>query len=76
VVIRTPAETTSTIGNDLDNLRLSENRANAVVEYLVAKGIDPGRLVPRGYGETRPIADNRTKEGRMKNRRIEFKVIE
>jgi OOP family OmpA-OmpF porin len=67
---------TDSSGNDLDNLRLSENRANAVVEYLVAKGIDPGRLVPRGYGETRPIADNRTKEGRMKNRRIEFKVIE
>jgi hypothetical protein len=53
------------------NLRLSEDRANAVAAALVARGIDAGRLAAAGYGETRPIAPNTTAEGRAANRRVE-----
>ena len=53
------------------NLALSYDRAKAVVSYLVMRGIDPDRLVARGYGEERPLADNTTAEGRAKNRRVE-----
>lgn len=57
------------------NLRLSESRAKAVADYLIAKGIDPKRLQYRGYGKTRPIADNKTEEGQAKNRRVEIKIL-
>lgn len=57
------------------NMDLSQKRARSVLEYLVKNGIDPSRLVPKGYGATKPIAENATEEGRQKNRRIEFKVI-
>ena len=56
------------------NQRLSEDRARAVVNYLVAGGIDPERLTALGLGEAEPIADNGTLEGRAQNRRIEFVV--
>jgi OOP family OmpA-OmpF porin len=59
-------------GAEADNLALSQQQADAVVAYLVAGGIDPGRLTAVGYGETLPIADNVTDEGRAQNRRIEF----
>ncbi|MDJ0952222.1 MAG: OmpA family protein [Acidimicrobiia bacterium] len=59
-----------------DNLALSQERAEAVVAYLVAGGIDSGRLTAIGYGEERPIADNVTDEGRAQNRRIEFVIEE
>ncbi|TNF26745.1 MAG: OmpA family protein [Deltaproteobacteria bacterium] len=62
-------------GDDADNQKLSEDRANAVRNYLIDKGIDGGRLVAIGYGETRPVADNKTKKGRAENRRIEFRMI-
>ncbi len=55
-------------------VRISRRRARAVRDYLVAHGIDPKRLIPVGYGESRPIASNRTAEGRAKNRRIEFHI--
>lgn len=54
------------------NLRLSLNRAKAVKNYLVAKGIDPDRLSAQGFGEGRPIDSNATKEGRRRNRRVEI----
>ena len=58
------------------NSKLSQDRAKAVVDYLIQKGIDPGRLEFRGYGPQQPIADNTTVEGRAKNRRVEFKILE
>ena len=58
------------------NLRLSEARAAATVEYLVGKGIAAKRLSARGYGQNRPIAHNDSEEGRRQNRRIDFLVEE
>lgn len=58
------------------NMDLSEKRAKAVVNYLISKGIDKGRLSFKGYGETRPLADNSTEKGRQLNRRVEFEVVE
>lgn len=49
--------------------------AESIVNYLVSKGIDKIRLVGNGYGEARPIGDNSTEEGRMKNRRVEFLIL-
>ncbi len=58
-----------------NNQRLSEQRANAVTEYLFKKGhISPGRLEVLGYGQTRPVADNSNENGRTKNRRVEMKL--
>jgi outer membrane protein OmpA-like peptidoglycan-associated protein len=59
-------------GRDSYNLRLSQERADAVRDYLVQAGIDAARLTSRGYGETRPIESNRTRAGRSSNRRVEF----
>ncbi|MCP3976755.1 MAG: OmpA family protein [bacterium] len=63
---------TDDVGSDAFNQGLSEDRAQAAVDYLVAAGVDPARVVAIGYGETRPIGDNSTEEGRTINRRIEF----
>ncbi len=57
------------------NKQLSEKRAQAVYNFLVSKGISAARLVPKGYGAEKPIADNNSEEGRQQNRRIEFKII-
>lgn len=57
------------------NQRLSENRAKAVVDFLISKGIDPKRLQYKGFGKTRPIDTNTTDEGRARNRRVEFMVL-
>ena len=67
---------TDSLGNDTKNLELSLSRAKAVVAKLFSLGIPLERLDAKGMGESRPIADNESKEGRAKNRRIEFKVIE
>jgi outer membrane protein OmpA-like peptidoglycan-associated protein/tetratricopeptide (TPR) repeat protein len=67
---------TDNTGSLAINLRLSEERAKAVTEYLVSKGIDRTRLQFRGYGPEQPIADNSTPAGRTQNRRVEFKILE
>ncbi len=67
---------TDSSGEEAYNRDLSRRRAEEIMGTLVSKGIDPGRLVPRGYGEGRPAADNRTPEGRAMNRRVEFKTID
>jgi outer membrane protein OmpA-like peptidoglycan-associated protein len=61
-------------GSDSGNQALSEARATAVVDYLVGAGVESERLTPVGFGESQPIADNTTQEGRAANRRIEFIV--
>ena len=66
---------TDNVGKPSDNLALSKNRANAVIQYLVSGGIAASRLSAQGFGETQPIADNNTEEGRAKNRRTEMKVL-
>ena len=66
---------TDDVGNDTNNLRLSEKRAKSCLEYLVSKGISKDRLSFIGYGEQKPIADNGTAEGRRTNRRVQFEVL-
>jgi OOP family OmpA-OmpF porin len=66
---------TDNTGSDEFNMRLSEARAQTVRNYLVSKGINSERLLVKGYGESMPVADNNTAEGRALNRRIEFKII-
>lgn len=63
------------IGSAQTNLRLTEERAQAIVDYLVQKGVDANQLIAVGYGEEKPIADSETREGRMKNRRTEIKIL-
>ncbi len=67
---------TDSQGNSLENLDLSERRAQAALDYLIAAGQDPERFVVKGYGEDVPVASNDTAEGRARNRRIEFKALE
>lgn len=64
---------TDSVGKDAYNQKLSERRAAAVKEYLVKKGVAADRITATGYGETRPIADNSTAEGRAVNRRVEVR---
>jgi outer membrane protein OmpA-like peptidoglycan-associated protein len=66
---------TDNVGNDIINNKLSENRAKAVADYLISKGIPTNRLIYKGYGKTQPISDNQKEEGRALNRRTEFKII-
>ena len=62
-------------GSELENQLLSENRAKSVKSYLVKNGIDKLRINCVGYGEKQPIADNNSKQGREKNRRIEIRIL-
>jgi OOP family OmpA-OmpF porin len=66
---------TDASGPDEYNQRLSQQRSESVQQYLVSQGIDRNRLVARGYGESRPVADNSTDAGRERNRRVEFNVL-
>jgi OOP family OmpA-OmpF porin len=63
-------------GDPKRNLKLSDERAKAVAKYIADHGIDEKRLTAKGFGITKPIADNATEEGREKNRRVEFNIIE
>ncbi len=65
---------TDNVGDDNTNRQLSQNRAKTVYDYVLQKGISPQRLSHHGYGETRPIADNETEEGRARNRRTVFVI--
>ena len=67
---------TDNIGKQEDNLLLSTNRAKEIVSYLNSKGVDSKRLSYKGYGASKPIADNNTDAGRSMNRRTEFTVTE
>jgi outer membrane protein OmpA-like peptidoglycan-associated protein len=67
---------TDSRGSDDYNLKLSSNRSKTVVDYLISKGFSASRLVPKGYGESKPIDSNDTEDGRQNNRRTEFKILE
>lgn len=67
---------TDNVGSPTDNQKLSQARAYAVVNYLVLKGIKGTRLVAKGFGTTKPVADNSTETGRAQNRRTELRVVE
>jgi OOP family OmpA-OmpF porin len=80
-ILQSAPETRIEIGGHTDNtgdpgynFDLSRRRATAVQEYLMSRGVEEKRLTAVGYGEERPTADNGTPEGRLKNRRIEFKI--
>ncbi len=67
---------TDNVGGAAANMKLSTDRSNAVKKYLVDKGIDESRLIAKAYGLTKPIADNKTPEGRQMNRRVDFTIVQ
>lgn len=67
---------TDNVGKAAANKKLSEQRAVAVTKYMENKGIEGSRLIAKGYGSERPVADNKTPAGRAKNRRVEFTILE
>jgi OOP family OmpA-OmpF porin len=66
---------TDSQGDSGINAELSQNRAVAVRDYLIARGVAPSRITARGYGDTEPVADNATAAGRAANRRVELRVL-
>ncbi|WP_317705469.1 OmpA family protein [Methylomarinovum caldicuralii] len=65
---------TDSTGSEEYNLQLSQRRAQAVAQYLIAQGVAPNRIIARGMGESMPIADNSTPQGRAMNRRVEIRI--
>jgi outer membrane protein OmpA-like peptidoglycan-associated protein len=65
---------TDNVGDAKANLQLSQDRAEAVTDYLAAHGINKNRLLVKGVGSTKPVTDNDTQAGRDKNRRVEFVI--
>jgi len=63
---------TDSMGSDAYNMKLSQQRAEAVRNFLISRGVSADRLTAKGYGESQPVADNATDEGRFKNRRVEL----
>lgn len=74
MVIELGGHTDNSGSNEL-NLRLSQDRADAVREYIIGKGIEPDRVASKGFGETKPVAPNDTETGRQQNRRVEFVIV-
>lgn len=66
---------TDSTGSDAFNQTLSENRARTVASYLATRGVSSARIRSQGFGETMPVADNATEEGRRQNRRVEIKIV-
>lgn len=66
---------TDNVGGDASNQTLSQNRASAVREYLLGKGVSAARIAAKGFGESKPVATNDTDEGRQLNRRVEFVIV-
>jgi outer membrane protein OmpA-like peptidoglycan-associated protein len=66
---------TDSTGSDTYNQSLSEQRARAVADYLIVRGVGAGRIRSQGFGETQPIASNDTEQGRAANRRVEIKIV-
>ncbi|MFC2110855.1 OmpA family protein [Bacteroidota bacterium] len=74
LIVEIAGHTDSTASAEF-NQKLSESRAKTVMNYLIKKGINKSRITAVGYGETQPVADNGTEEGRQKNRRTEVRII-
>jgi outer membrane protein OmpA-like peptidoglycan-associated protein len=72
--VQIEGHTDSTAGNR-HNIKLSRERVASVRSYLIGKGVDPKRLATKAFGETKPIASNKTEEGRAKNRRVDFRIM-
>ncbi len=66
---------TDDVGADAMNMKLSKDRAASCMKYLTSKGIAQSRLESEGFGETKPLVPNDSKESRAKNRRVEFKIL-
>jgi outer membrane protein OmpA-like peptidoglycan-associated protein len=66
---------TDNVGNAKYNMKLSENRALSVLNYLVDSGVDESRLIAKGYGLTKPLEANDSEENKAINRRVEFKIL-
>lgn len=66
---------TDAVGTDASNQSLSERRAVSVADYLAMRGVNEARLGTRGFGESQPIADNMTEDGKAANRRVEIKIV-
>lgn len=67
---------TDSVGSEKSNQKLSDARAASVMEYLTSHGVDTGRLASEGFGESKPVGDNETDEGKYANRRVEFVITE
>ena len=66
---------TDSTGSESYNMTLSQNRANTVMNYLIGKGVPAARIRSQGFGETMPVADNNTADGRTRNRRVEIQIV-
>jgi outer membrane protein OmpA-like peptidoglycan-associated protein len=66
---------TDNVGSSSSNLRLSQRRADSVRQWLILRGVNPDRIISKGYGEDYPMVPNDTRDNKRRNRRIEFKRI-
>jgi outer membrane protein OmpA-like peptidoglycan-associated protein len=66
---------TDDVGKEDFNLKLSQDRARSAMDYLISQGIDQSRMTATGFGESKPVATNKTAAGRSQNRRVEFNLV-